>query len=327
MGREEPTFAHRPRLPGPAPICAEDPHAHRSRFSPAALVPGAQPARAGARCRPRRLACRGAVRPPARPRGPLGGEPASLPARGLRRGGRRPHGARPRGVARAGRGGPLPRPPRPPLGGYRPRRRRRRRAVPLRRAPRRWRELRDRGVSPRPAASRSAQGQRLLRLEHLLRGRGGPLRGRSRAARGHGLQRRRRRGRARHLPRARGLRRRLPRAGDRARADRVLWRRDRPRAPDGPLDGADHRRAERGDGLAVPRARPHGRDRRPSRAGAVQGGPGEHQGGRRPGAHSPACRSSRARALPPAALRRHRLAARAPLRRRARGARRAARPL
>ena len=79
---------------------------------------------------------------------------------------------------------------------------------------------------------------------------------------------------------------RLSRAGHEPRAHRVLWRRDRPRAPHGPLHGPDHRRAHRGHRLPLPRDGPHGRDRGPRRARPLQGRAGQHQDGRRPGAHS-----------------------------------------
>ena len=190
--------------------------------------------------------------------------------------------------------------------------------------------MRRGGLGAGASAPRAAGGLGLLCLELLLRWRRGPLRGRGAAARGHGLHRRGRRrgrGRPRGLPRARGHGRRLPRAGNLSGAHRVLWRRDRSRAPHGSLDRPDHRRAGLRRGGALPRDGLNPRGHRTRREGALQPCAERRQGRGRPRGNSVGCRAALAREVPPGTLRWHGQSHRAHLQGRPRGPRRAARSL
>ena len=282
------------------------PHAYKQSRPEAAGRAGACTRAVRAGRRPRRDARGAAECALAAGCGAVGARPQDVPAGGLWRGGRGPHGARPGGVAGHGRGVPLPGPPRPAMGGQAGGRRRGGRSLPCRGAPRGGGKVPGGGQCTRAVAPRAARGLRLLCVEHVWRGRRGGLCRRAAPAGGHGLHGRGRRlGRdgARHVLRARRRGRRVSRAGDLPGAAGVLWRRGGPRSPYGALDRPDHRRAGLCHSEPVPRDRADGPDGGACVARTVQPRAERLACGRGPGDAGGPRRGAHARQVPARALR------------------------
>ena len=202
------------------------PHAYKQSRPEAAGRAGTCTRAARAGRRPRRDARRAAECALAASCGAVGTRPAAVPAGGLWRGGRGPHGARPGGVAGHGRGVPLPGPPRPAMGGQAGGRCRGGRPLPRRGAACSGREVPGGCQRAGALTPRAARGIRLLCIEHVWRGRRGGLCRRAAPAGGHGLHGCGRclgRDGARHVLRARRRGGRVSRAGNLPGAVGVLW--------------------------------------------------------------------------------------------------------